>query len=235
MASDLLRNRLPNRPISKARIRALIDDLRSGRWTLNGESIILDQDLRLLDGQHRLMACAESGVDLVCFVVIGVAADALPSIDQGRSKVAGDFLSMHGMTNAPLLASTARWLFRYERQTIRVERSELRNDQLPGFVESRPGLQVALPWGRAIRDLLSAAPAAMLYYLMSQKAPVLAKSYYDNLSCGVGLERDAPAHIVRERLLKDKSPRTHMGIVKRAALVALGWVALRSGSPYPPA
>ena len=44
MARDVLKNALPNRPISKARVRALIDDLRSGRWQINGESIVLDSN-----------------------------------------------------------------------------------------------------------------------------------------------------------------------------------------------
>ena len=73
----------------------------------------------------------------------------------------------------------------------------------------------------------------MLYYLMAQKEAVLAKHYYDNLAHGDGLSREAPAHIIRERLLKDKSPRNHMGILKRAALVALGWIALRSEKSLP--
>ena len=73
----------------------------------------------------------------------------------------------------------------------------------------------------------------MLFYLMSQKEPAAAKHYYDNLSCGVGLTREAPAHVVRERLLKDKSPRNHMGIVRRAALVVLGWNACRSERSIP--
>jgi hypothetical protein len=235
MAADLLKRKVPNRPISKSRIRKMIADMRSGAWIFNGEPLIVSADLALLDGQHRCMAIAEAGVTLPMMVVVGVRPDSttVMSIDQGVRKTGADMLVMHDMTNAQLLSSVARWLYRYERQAMRQQTSALRNDQLPGFVESRPGLQVALPWGRAVRDLVPAAVGGMLYFVMNTKAPVLAKSYYDALAHGDALSRQEPAHIVRERLLKDKSPRTHMGIVKRAALVAMGWIAVRSEKPLP--
>ena len=115
MARDVLKNPLPNRPISKARVRALIDDLRSGRWQINGESIVLDSNLRLLDGQHRLMAVAESGIAITALVVVGVAPAAMPSIDQGRSKGGADVLHMAQLPQAQQLASAARWLWRWQR------------------------------------------------------------------------------------------------------------------------
>ena len=228
MAADLLKRKLPNRPLSKARVRALIDDLRSGRWQTNGESIILTEDLELIDGQHRLQAVYESGIAITAMVVVGIDRAVSMSIDQGRAKVGADMLAMHDMTNVNLLASTGRWLFRYERGTMRQQQSELRNDQLPRFVASRPGLQGSLQWGRVTRDLVPAAVGSMLYFVMTRHDAALAKHYFDDLSCGVGLTREAPAHVVREKLLKDKSPCNHMGIVRRAALITLGWLSIRS-------
>ena len=125
--------------------------MRSVRWQTNGESIILDAELRLLDGQRRLLACQESGIALDAFVVVGVAPDALPSIDQGRSKVAGDFLSMAGLTQTKELAAAGRWLFRFEHQCMRESTIALRNDALPAYVAARPSLPTALPWGRSLR------------------------------------------------------------------------------------
>ena len=235
VARDLFHKRVPNRPISKARVRVMIDDMRSGRWVFNGEPLILSADLALLDGQHRCMALAEAGVTLPMMVICGVQPDTttVMSIDQGASKTGADMLAMHDMSNAQLLASVARWLYRYERNQMRVQKSALRHAQLPAYVESRQGIQGSLPWGRAVRDLVPAAVSAMLYFLMNVKQPVLAKAYYDNLANGVGLSREAPAYAVRERLLKDHSPRSHAGMVRRAALVVLGWNAIRSERPLP--
>ena len=87
VARDLFHKRVPNRPISKARVRVMIDDMRSGRWVFNGEPLILSADLALLDGQHRCMALAEAGVTLPMMVISGVQPDTttVMSIDQGAS------------------------------------------------------------------------------------------------------------------------------------------------------
>ena len=121
---------------------------------MNGESIVFDGDLKLLDGQHRLMACAESGVTIQAMVVVGIAPSASMSIDQGYRKTGADMLAMHDMSNAQLLASVCRWLRRYEKQAMRVQASDLRNDALPAYAESRPGLQVALALGEGDQGLV---------------------------------------------------------------------------------
>ena len=151
VARDLLKNALPNRPISKARVRALMDDLRSGRWQTNGESIILDSNLRLLDGQHRLMAVAESGIAITALVVVGVAPAAMPSIDQGRSKGGADVLHMAQLPQAQQLASAARWLWRWQNERMRQTTVLLRDYELPQFIREHPGLPGLAGWAGSIR------------------------------------------------------------------------------------
>jgi hypothetical protein len=235
MAFDLLKRRAPNRPISKGRVRTMIIDMRSGKWVFNGEPLILSEDLTVLDGQHRLQAIYESGVTLPFMVIVGInpAPAVVMSIDQGRAKTGADMLTMHDQANAQTLASVARWLYRYERNQMCVQATGLRNGALPGYVAARPSLPTALPWGRAIRDLLPQSCAAMLFHVMSQHEAALSKRYFDDLAHGNGVSQGQPAHTVRERLLRDKSPRTHIGIVARAALVVLGWNCLRQEKPMP--
>lgn len=229
MASELLKRRLPNRPVSKARIRVMITDMREGRWVFNGEPIILSEDLALIDGQHRLMAVAEAGVTVPMMVIVGIgtSADVLMSIDQGQRKTAGDLLHMVGLTQARELASAARWLFRFERQCMRDKAMTLRSADVPAFVEAHPALQGALPWGRLVRDLLPQSIASMLYFVMAQKDAALSKRFFDALAHGDALKRDHPAHGTREKLLRDKSPKNHAGVLARGALCVLAWNCVR--------
>jgi len=233
MAGDLLKRKLPNRPLSKARVRVMIEDMRAGRWQTNGESIILTESLEVIDGQHRLQAVYESGVSITALVVVGIAPDVAMSIDQGRAKVGSDLLYMVGLEQAKELASTSRWLYRYERNQMRVQRSELRNGDLPAYVESRPSLPASLPWGRLLRDLLPQSCASMLHYVTSQKDAGLAKRFVDALAHGDALKRDHPAHVARERLLRDKSPKNHAGVLSRAALLVLAWNCVRLDRAMP--
>jgi hypothetical protein len=234
MACDMLKNALPNRPISKARVRALIDDIRAGKWATNGESIILDGDLRLLDGQHRLAAIAEAGVTVSAMVVVGVELETMATIDQDTRKSAADVLAMHGVKQAPQLAAAGRWLWRYLHQAMRSPSLGLRDYDMPAFLAAHPGLHAALPWGRSVRTLLPQSCASMLYYVMSAKDVARAKPFSHALATGQELTAADPAYVVRERLLKDKSPMSHTRIVGRAALVVLGWNCVRRQQPFPP-
>ena len=199
MAADLLRNRPANRPISKQRVRLMIEDLRAGRWAINGESIVLDSELRLLDGQHRLQACMESGVNLVSLVAIGVPQSAMPTIDSGRSKGAADVLYMSQTPHAAQLASTARWLWRYQNQRMRHSAVLLRNDALPGFIAAHPGLSSSLEWGKSLKGLLPQSPAAMLFFLMAQKDAALARRVFHGLATGLDVTSADFVYQLRER------------------------------------
>jgi hypothetical protein len=231
---ELLKNALPNRPLSKARVQALVEDIRAGKWVTNGESIILDEDLRLLDGQHRLAAIAEAGITLQAMVVVGVAPEAMATIDQGRRKSAADVLAIHGMPQPIQLAASARWLWRYLHHAMRSTRLGLRDYELPAFLAAHPGLQAALPWGRTVRAMLPQSCASMVYYVMATKDAARAKQFCHALATGQELTATDPAYVVRERLLKDKSPMSHTGMVGRAALVVLGWNCVRHGQACPP-
>src|SRR5262249_22306825 len=86
MDVELLAPRLPNRRLSQAKVRSFLEAMRAGEWLPNGQSIILDAEGRLMDGQHRVAAIAQAGQTVPVLVAIGVSRDAMPTIDQGRSR-----------------------------------------------------------------------------------------------------------------------------------------------------
>lgn len=61
-----------HRPIKQKKVDAYIQEMVDGKWQLNGKSITFDSNGRLLNGQHRLTACSQSGVPLTILVVRGV-------------------------------------------------------------------------------------------------------------------------------------------------------------------
>lgn len=55
-AADYLQYNTNNRPIRQSHVDHLADEMLSGRWKFNGESIIFDDQGVLRNGQHRLTA-----------------------------------------------------------------------------------------------------------------------------------------------------------------------------------
>lgn len=108
MAATWLGDMIQNRPLSRLSVKKYANDMLTGEWAINGETIKFDAKGRLIDGQHRLRACIESGTTFKTYVVRGLEADkAIHSIDSGKSRTKGDFLQFHGFKNANSLAAAA--------------------------------------------------------------------------------------------------------------------------------
>lgn len=97
-----------NRPISKVTVRSYADTMRKGRWMLNGVPIIFDNEGRLIDGHHRLLAVVEAGIPVRFDVARGAAPEAFTTIDCGRHRNVGQLLAMQGVKHYNLIGSIIR-------------------------------------------------------------------------------------------------------------------------------
>lgn len=100
---------IENRAFKSYKTRQLVSAMRAGDWRVTGESIKFS-DRRLLDGQNRLRACAESNTPITTHVVFGVKDDAFAYIDTGASRTPGDVLSIVGVSNPNIIAHVITWI-----------------------------------------------------------------------------------------------------------------------------
>lgn len=97
-----------NRNITRAAVKRYANDMRTGRWELNGESIVIDDNGNVVDGQHRLHAIIESGVSIKTVVVKGVDCSVFPTFDIGKQRSGCDILGIAGYANSRTLAAAIR-------------------------------------------------------------------------------------------------------------------------------
>jgi len=98
-----------NRPLKKAHIKMLTTSLKNNEWMLNGESITLSESGRLLDGQHRLTACINSGKSFKTIVIKGIEDEAaFGTIDIGKPRSVTDLMDLQGLPKAPLFSAIAK-------------------------------------------------------------------------------------------------------------------------------
>lgn len=118
-AANALENQKRNRPLKQSKVKHLAKIIQAGKWVLNGESIVLDQDGILIDGQHRLAALIHAvdklGLDrektvIDAVVVNGVSSDAFHTIDQGEKRSLSDVVAISDYPHAPELAVALRLL-----------------------------------------------------------------------------------------------------------------------------
>ena len=63
--------------MNRSVIKRYAEDMKAGKWELNGEAIMFDEDGYLKNGQHRLAAIILSGVTVRMCVIRGVSNDVM--------------------------------------------------------------------------------------------------------------------------------------------------------------
>lgn len=96
-ASEWIANMAPlQRPPSNSHVRKLAADMKAGRWKMTHQAIAIDQNGRLIDGQHRLLAVVEAGVVVPMMVAFGVPPGSFDHVDMGMSRRVTDILRLRG-------------------------------------------------------------------------------------------------------------------------------------------
>jgi len=112
IAEQMLIANIRNRDTKKEPLKKA---LLNGEWVLNGATIVFSDEGILLDGQHRLKACVDTGVPIDAIVVRGIADDTQETMDTGVKRSLADWIKMNGYPNSPVVASIAVALYRADR------------------------------------------------------------------------------------------------------------------------
>jgi hypothetical protein len=115
LAKELLTRNVSNRPALKPVIASYAAAMRAEAWKLNGESIVISDAGLIRDGQHRLMAVVEAGVDVPMFFTSGVDDNTYRTLNTGRSRTASNVLSIEGFRYATTIAGGLREYYAYKK------------------------------------------------------------------------------------------------------------------------
>lgn len=97
MAREMLKKNGINRPINKNTVKHYVKSMKNGEWVLNGEGLSFAADGTLLNGQHRLTAVIESGMNIPFQVSYGVSKESFSTFDQGRKRTDRDIFAIAGI------------------------------------------------------------------------------------------------------------------------------------------
>jgi len=96
VAANYLKFNTKNRKDKAKHINFLANQMISGDFLENGESIVFDFNGALLDGQHRLKAIIKSGLSYNIPIVRGAKPLSLATYDTGKNRSASDILDLNG-------------------------------------------------------------------------------------------------------------------------------------------
>lgn len=228
--------RTRNRPVKDAHVEWLAGMMKAGRWRTNGEAILLDEDNKLLDGQHRLWAIITSGVTIEIYVTRGAPREYFATIDTGATRTTADVLGIRGESNSPTLSAVLGWLHRYEqgKMLAGTKASGFSQEIAVNLMRKHSSIRDVVTWANAQRKhaILSKIPAsalAFLKYVFSLYKPNKAEEFFEHVA-DPRLDRiGAPTETLRNWLLKKDQSRARArifaGTLTTMAVCVKAWEA----------
>lgn len=111
LAARLLDVNTHNRELSSRTVEAYAKEMAAGRWRETHQGMAIDNEGRLLDGQHRCKAVIVAGVPIMTDIKFGLDPESFAMIDLGRKRTTADALYLDGVQSPPkLLAAVLRCL-----------------------------------------------------------------------------------------------------------------------------
>lgn len=234
-AQKWLERNVSNRNVRPARVREYATAMQEDRWVYTADPIRFDEDGRLIDGQHRLMAVVRSGHEVEMHIVRGLARDAQDAVDTGAVRTATDALAVRGLKHGAAMAATVpivNWLLKGAEFNASYSR-----DEIVHWVEVHDGLDQVVAEAHRNRTLLPCqlAPYAAAYYAALQTTAdqeATTRFFLEQLVETIGLTTGAPALAVRRYLLKlreDRQPATKQAKAATVLAILEGYRQYRGG------
>ena len=229
-----------NRPASAKGVERFARCMSSGRWHYTAETIVFSVSGRLLNGQHRLHACINSGAEIVVLVAFGVEDDAFKYMDIGVTRTAGHIFAIEGVPNYNWAAAVTRLVYSYLTNKSWSGSSQnsvglaLDSDQLYAFYLEHQGIQDGYAVARKLGDegLISQRWGGFLYYICAQKNPAAARTFFEKVASDLGHnDPKAPEYLLRKRMIQSakSSGDNKVNDLYLAAYTVQAWNAKRRG------
>ena len=228
LAAELLRNNPDNRFVRNGNYSKLVDDLRAGRWTFNGEPVLISKEGLLNDGQHRCLAVVETNVPIDAMMTFGLERASRITVDQGGAKSAGDFLAMEKIANSSNVASIGRLLLAYEKSNGKNFHgsSFISAGEIIARFAADQNIARAATFASTMHPYAKKlAPPSIIgfcYCLFARTDPSAAPDFLKQVCIGENIKKLDPAFAVREGLFRDRLTRD-----EKAHLIMRGWNAYR--------
>ena len=226
LAAVLMDRNPQNRKISANIVESYAHEIEGNRWAMNGEPIIVSDTGELNDGQHRCEAVLMAKRPIDVLLIVGIKRDTRTTLDQGKTRSAGDYLSMEGNINTNVLAAAANLVWQYRNRgqiglggTQRATKGEVLD-----FVRTNRAIakSVALVSEKGADAAGGKTLLAAAHFILGGIDHDDATHFVLSLIRGAGLKAGDPILYARNRLIRreDRMPQ-------RMELVFRAWNAWR--------
>lgn len=233
MAAELLEKNVKNRNVSKRQVAFLKNEILTGRFVFNGESIIIAEDGTLLDGQHRLIAVVEANLPIETVLIRDVPKEAQKTIDVGNSRTAANVMSMEDVKNPTAVATGIRMILTGFEAKSRGGGRTSTTEILEAYKREKELISAMIDWTTHLYNVSSkvlSAGRGMAYLYLFSLEDRLAKHFIKEIYTGHQYGKSNAAILLRNRLINDKLSRNKMTETLKKELIVTAWKRYLEGS-----
>lgn len=223
-----------NRDKVKNHVSDYAADMENGNFEETGDTLkfskVIDDIVRMLDGQHRLDACVQSKKPFVTDIKFGLDVKIFDVLDQGRKRNGGDILKQLEVPEHKLVAGAVGWVERLTTGTglsgglkgaraVKPRRiGELATKQLKGMADfAKPASLICQAYRNARHP--PTMLMALLYLIAKGGGRILADSFAEEWVLGAKVGRNKNFDVLMGKLMN--IARTNNGVINRPVRAAL--------------
>lgn len=234
LAMSILEGNTHNRNIRQRVVDMYAADMAAGKWDgENGQTIVISDDSRVVDGQHRLWAIVQSETTQRILVVSGVPMTAQLNIDTQAKRKFGDQLKFDGEQYPNVLAGVVRNVALWEAGARRsLNNIGVSHPQMLATLEKYPWLRESTNVAEAVRRCqpIPGSVVGLCHWLFAQidyedceHFFALFRGDHD------GLAKTHPVRVLQDTLARNQSSTARLPKAVMIAYVIKAWNAYRAG------
>jgi hypothetical protein len=218
----------------------MAEDMRTGNWTLNGESIKFSEDPRtLLDGQNRLLACIEAETPFTTLVAYDLPHSTQDTMDTATSRIFSDVLNLMGEQHYVALAAIVRavHLWKLNPGVWQSYTGAPSHRQLLATLEKNPDLRDITKKARHVTREFAINPTivGLCWWQFTQlddpDVTEDAEDFFSRLGSDIGHKENDPVYVLRKTIEAQRRTGKADSLNRRwvHAITIKAWNAYREG------
>lgn len=225
-----------NRGVRRPNVDKLVRDMQAGNFMITGDALRFDTDGRLIDGQHRCYAIAESGIPQLTLVITGLDPRVQTVIDNQAKRTGSDALKMSGQDkNIGVLAAMAR--LDITRQSGGMQHTgvfmlaAITNSEILDWVEQHPEAAGSANYAKQASKHLNIASSSLAYahfVLSSIDADAAHEFFQSAVEMRTGGAGDPRLTMIRT-FQRDKDNKARVRPGNQLFYIFKSWNAWRAG------
>lgn len=230
-----LKSNTHNRNMRDRKVEAIVADLIEGNFKFNGDTIRFSKTGVLLDGQHRLAACAEADIPFQAIVVSGLDDDTQETMDSGTSRTLHDTLKLRGEDFSTELGSVAVRAWQWSQGNRRFAgHLKPTRVQVVRFIDENPDLrrsaEMASRWYNEFK-MLRKSIWSTSHWILNRVSYEQTPWFFSRVADGVDLTATHSIRALRARLINEAGDKRKQPDHMQLAYVIRAWNAYRNDEP----